>query len=701
MGGWKTFCGCGVLVLLGGLACVGPTLGQQSSAKPDKKSPTSDSDRAPTGNGLSEAERISRLQRSIDADQQRLDQLKSAIENPAGEYARADEAFKTLDQELADVKRELAAAQNAGRVLDVNVLRASLAELEPRWAEARTQFQLAIEERKAQQDGVATLETKLQEDREALERLRGNTTKTPSEAAPPLTAAPTSGAPGPESSPPPTAASSGDPDPKPPGVANPLLGGLPLGGIPAATPSEPDSAKARADETKEISPEVVEAQATVAARTEDALAAEEELAAIDERLRRLDENIANQRRLETVAQEKVEAGQAAIDKLNAELEARLVGGESIAEATRQLTVAQNGLLAAREEAQRLAIYIEELQHQRDVLLSEQVGAARDLEKKQRVADEASSELKALTNPWSPRNILAWMSDEGLKIVIILIVIASVLWLSRLVESRLVLLLTTTSRRGGRDERENRARTLVTVGLNTLRTVIVFVGSAMALDQLGVPIGPILGGAAVVGVAVAFGAQSLIKDYFTGFMVLMEQQYMIGDVVRIGGVDGQVEAISLRMTVLRDLEGRVHFIPHGQITTVTNLTHGWSRAVFDLHVAYKEDADRVMRVVMELCQEMKQDPTFGLMILDEPQMFGVDAFGDSAIVVKFALKTRPLRQWEIKREMLRRIKRRFDELGIEIPFPHRTLYLRSEGSSGNAEQLLAERFAISGNRPSDD
>ncbi|MCU0876754.1 MAG: mechanosensitive ion channel [Pirellulaceae bacterium] len=693
MRGWKQIGVWGVLAALVGLAGVESVVGQPAS--PDKSSQPSSNLPAANGTALSEAERIARLQRSIDADQLRLDQLQASIDDPLGEYARADEAFKTLDQELADVKRELAAAQNAGRVLDVDVLRSSLAELEPRWAEARSQFQRAIEERKSQQASIATLENKLQQDREALDRLRGNAPEEAPKVPPPSSspAAPGSASQDPSRPQPSTnGAADGNSGSQPAPPLHPLLSNPAISGGSSIPLSEEQGTPSKAATSEEVSPEVMKAQAEVASSSDDVRVAAEELQAIDKRVQSLDEDIANQVRFLAFAREKVESGEAALDKLNSELETKLAAGESIAEATRQLTAAQNGLLEAREEAQRLAIHIEELQHQREVLLGERSDSASILQQKEKAAEAASNELMALTNPWSLRNVLAWISDEGLKIAIILLVIGGVLWFARLLESRLVLLLTTTSRRGGRDERENRARTLVTVGLNTLRTVVVFVGGAMVLDQMGVPIGPILGGAAVVGVAVAFGAQSLIKDYFTGFMVLMEQQYMIGDVVRICGVDGQVEAITLRMTVLRDLEGRVHFIPHGQITTVTNLTHGWSRAVFDIPVAYKEDADRVMGVAMEICHEIKQDATFGLMIIDEPQMYGVDALGDSGVVIKFALKTRPLRQWEIKREMLRRIKRRFDELGIEIPFPHRTLYVRSEDGLGGAEQLLAERFA---------
>jgi small conductance mechanosensitive channel len=193
------------------------------------------------------------------------------------------------------------------------------------------------------------------------------------------------------------------------------------------------------------------------------------------------------------------------------------------------------------------------------------------------------------------------------------------------------------------------------------------GLVMLLDEAGVPIVPLMGGAAVVGLAVAFGAQNLIKDYFSGFMLLMEDQYGVNDVVRIGDTAGTVEQISLRVTVLRDLEGVRHFIPHGSITRVSNLTHTWSRAFFKIPVGCSVDVDRAMRLLMELARDLRSDPIYGGFILEEPEMLGVDAFDSSGMLIKFYLKTRPLRQWTIKREMLRRIKKRFDIEGIESPF----------------------------------
>jgi small-conductance mechanosensitive channel len=293
--------------------------------------------------------------------------------------------------------------------------------------------------------------------------------------------------------------------------------------------------------------------------------------------------------------------------------------------------------------------------------------------------------------WSLRDLVGWFAEHGVAVLVIVAVVSIILWIASLLEGRIVALLTGRSERGSQTERENRARTLVSVLHNALRTMAIAVGAIMVLEEFGAPIGPLLGGAAVVGLAIAFGAQSLIKDYFTGFMVLLEQQYMIGDVIQIGDTTGQVERITLRLTVLRDLEGRVHFIPHGQIATVTNQTHGWSQAVIDVGVAYHEDVERVIGVLMELARELRSDPKFGEMILDDPAMLGVDALGDSSVMVKFCVKTQPMRRWDVKRELLRRIKRRFDELGIEIPFPQRTVWHR------RAEEDSALRSQESGVR----
>jgi small conductance mechanosensitive channel len=297
---------------------------------------------------------------------------------------------------------------------------------------------------------------------------------------------------------------------------------------------------------------------------------------------------------------------------------------------------------------------------------------------QRSSPAAESEGEPFRVP-TLRDLQNWGKEHGLSVLAIIVVIAATLWLAGLLEGRIVRLLARGDGRESSAERESRARTLVGVLNNALRTAALAIGAIMILKEFAIPIEPLLGGVAVIGLAVAFGAQSLIKDYFTGFMVLLEQQYVLGDVVKIGDITGQVENVTLRLTVLRDFEGRVHFIPHGQITTVTNLTHGWSRAVIDVNIGYEEDPDRVVQVLTDLTRELRADPKFGEMIVDDVTMLGVDTLGDSAVTIKFGIKTRPGKQWDVKREMLRRIKRRFAELGIDIPFPQRMVWVRGEGS----------------------
>ncbi len=238
-----------------------------------------------------------------------------------------------------------------------------------------------------------------------------------------------------------------------------------------------------------------------------------------------------------------------------------------------------------------------------------------------------------------------------------------------------------SRRGTAAERDQRAETLRRVFGYAAGLAVFTLGLLAVLHTSGIDVTVLLGGTAVIGAAVAFGSQNLVKDYFSGFMILAENQYSVGNVIRIADTTGVVEDISLRMTVLRDEEGTVHFIPHGQVTKVSNLTHGWSRAVFKIKVAYDEDVDRVMDVLMDLAREMRNDEQFGPQMLGQPEMQGVEAFDESAVVIKFLVKTRPLMQWSVRRELLRRIKNRFDQLGIEIPFPQWVIHEPKDRNNG--------------------
>jgi moderate conductance mechanosensitive channel len=302
------------------------------------------------------------------------------------------------------------------------------------------------------------------------------------------------------------------------------------------------------------------------------------------------------------------------------------------------------------------------------------GQAADAKKSDATSTGADSKPESLRQgierirSMSFADLVDWLRLHGVSVVLIIVLATAILWLANRLQRRLVLLWAGQTTRGTAAEQENRARTLVGVLHNALRTAVVAVAAIMVLEEIGVKVGALLGGVAVAGLAIAFGAQSLIKDYFTGFLVLLEQQYLIGDVVRIGAITGQVEQVTLRLTVLRDLEGAVHFIPHGQINLVTNLTHGWSQAVFELNVPRGESVERIRDLFFELAREARSDANIGPMILNDAAMLGVESLGDSTFTVKFTLKTLPLKRWEVKRELLRRIKDRFQEEQIKVSIP---------------------------------
>lgn len=200
-----------------------------------------------------------------------------------------------------------------------------------------------------------------------------------------------------------------------------------------------------------------------------------------------------------------------------------------------------------------------------------------------------------------------------------------------------------------------------------------------LKEFGVEIGPIIAGAGIVGLAVGFGSQNLVRDIISGFFIILENQIRVGDVAIINGTGGLVEKINFRTTVLRDLGGVVHVFPNGSINTLSNMTKEWSAYVFDIGVAYKEDTDKVIEVMREVGKSMMDDEKYNKLMLEDVDIFGVDKFDDSAVIIKGRIRTRPIRQWEVGREFLRRIKFAFDENNIEIPFPHRTLYFGDDSN----------------------
>ncbi|MFW5722326.1 MAG: mechanosensitive ion channel family protein [Desulfohalobiaceae bacterium] len=280
-----------------------------------------------------------------------------------------------------------------------------------------------------------------------------------------------------------------------------------------------------------------------------------------------------------------------------------------------------------------------------------------------------------------KTFLAWLVTNGLQILLILALAYFGLRILRSAIAR-------SYRRYGKDKDEEQQKRLDTLSAVSLMAATVFVAAVamvVVLGELGVALGPILTAAGVLGLAVGFGAQHLVQDVINGFFLLLDDQIRVGDVVTIGGKGGLVERVTLRLTVLRDLHGNVHFIRNGQIDIVTNMTKEYSRYVFDVGVAYRENVDEVIEVIKEVDEDMRNDEEFGSSILEPIEILGLDRFDDSAVVVRARTKTKPIKQWAVGREFNRRLKKRFDELDIEIPFPHQTIYF-GEDKQGQAPPL---------------
>ncbi len=268
----------------------------------------------------------------------------------------------------------------------------------------------------------------------------------------------------------------------------------------------------------------------------------------------------------------------------------------------------------------------------------------------------------------------WMGTRGLAVLLIL---AATYFAYRLVE---VLVQHINIPKKSEFEREQvRIATLMVIIESVLKVSVISVGVLLALANMGLNIGALIAGAGIAGLAISFAAQNLVRDVINGFFILLEDQYGVGDVIRVGELAGGVERLNLRLTVLRDLEGRLHFIPHGQINTVTVMSHGWARALIDVGVAYAADLDKAIAVVQDEAEKFYEDPEWReKFTADPPQVLGVNELADSAVVIRVLFSVQPKQQWAVAREFKRRVKNRLDAEGIEIPFPQRTVWLRQEG-----------------------
>lgn len=280
--------------------------------------------------------------------------------------------------------------------------------------------------------------------------------------------------------------------------------------------------------------------------------------------------------------------------------------------------------------------------------------------------------------------LPLLLDLSIRLAFIL----ALAWVLRLIARRAIRLIHATVRnRTDSIEDIKRIDTLVRVARYAASVVIFILAAGLALSVLGISVAPLLATAGVAGIAIGFGAQTLVKDVFSGFFVLLENQIRVGDVVSIAGRDGAVEEVTLRYVRLRDYAGDVHFVPNGEITVVTSRSREFAHAVLDVGVHYRDDVDDMFALMKAVAADMRKDKDYALKILDDLEIAGVQDWNASAVTLRARIKTLPLAQWEVRREFLRRLKARFDAAGHEIPYPQVTLSLARE-----TEAVLTDQAA---------
>jgi small conductance mechanosensitive channel len=283
-------------------------------------------------------------------------------------------------------------------------------------------------------------------------------------------------------------------------------------------------------------------------------------------------------------------------------------------------------------------------------------------------------------------ILDSLEAKGLRVALIIIVAIVLLLVVRLASGRLVAVY---KNRHHDRELQKRAATLGAMLRYALSIAVLCVAAMLLLDLLGLKLGPMLATAGVIGIAIGFGAQHLVQDVTNGFFIMMDNEIRVGDVVEAAGKRGTVERVGLRQTVLRSIDGNVHYIPNSKIDVVTNMTKVFSYCMLSVGVAYREDVDEVIEVLKSVEETMRADDPYSEWILEPIEVLGLDEFADSAMIIKARIKVQPIRQWRVKREFNHRLKKAFDTKNIEIPFPHVTMYM-GQDKKGDSPPLRVSR-----------
>jgi small-conductance mechanosensitive channel len=586
---------------------------------------------------VAESERVLRLDQGLEADRQTLAQLVGDLAEREALFAKMGEAEKNLIDEIAQLEEQGAGADPE-----------QLEDLEGQLSRLKTQSDITLQSVRTMRTQHEALDAKITQDELAREKLLGiapaAVEQAPSDA---------------ESSQPASSES-----------APVTIPGMPF--LPAGDTTQTGGA-APAVEGHQTA-EQIEADQEAAKLESRADEAEQEVVDFLSRKAALEEQIALQEQLLETAKASRDNLATALTERNQQLEEQIAEGADAdaVDETREAielikTLADSSGLEIDQRNDQLHELLKRLQGLHEI----RIAVTAEADERREEAEEALGRSVWLKSPFHPQNIADWALERGPRILLVLMAAAAALLLLRLTLGRVARVVIRKGR-GHRTNAKNRAHTLASSFRSAGNVLIVLSAMLLVLEEAGIDIKTVLGGAAILGVAIAFGAQNLMRDYFTGFLILLEDQFEIGDLITIGSITGTVERVNMRTTMLRDLEGRMHFIPNGEIKSLTNRTYVWGRAVFEIPVGFDEDVERVMKVLLELAQDLCKDPEFGPGVTDEPEMLGVDKFTESGVIIKFMLRTAPEKMFVIRREMLRRVKNRFDELGIRISVPHRIM-----------------------------
>ncbi len=589
-------------------------------------------------------DRLLNLVRVLEKDRLKLAELDQELEQ-AKRFVEllGKEALKIAGR-LDESRARLAGLDPETDADEIAMVRDQISTLETELALFKTQGELALTADAALREQKTAMALTIELENRARALLRGATPAEPGQPAAGVSPAPEQAAP------------AGSP------ISPLIMPGLPTGPAPAA----PAAIEERLETTEQIS-----ARREVERRQIQLRAAEQAIVAFVERRQAMETLILLEDRLLRTARGSKENLEKALRWRRKELEQKNAANAPLQE-IRDLEESRQRISAligeVTEEIDRRTTYLAGLNERMKLAGPEESRVMREVEGKRKEVREARRTLNWLQSPLHPKNLLEWARTRGPRMLLVLLVAGALLLLLRLTVRRVARLLVRRGR-GEQARGANRADTLAFSFRSAFSVVVMVGGMLLVLQEAGLDVQTVLGGAAILGIAIAFGAQNLMRDYFTGFLILLEDQYELGDLISIGDITGTVESVNMRITVLRDLEGRVHFIPNGQITGVTNRTYGWGRAVLEVPIGFDQDVDRAMEVLQGVSKELKADPEFGGWIEEDPVMLGVDKFTDYGVVIKFMLKTRPDKVFPVRRELLRRIKKTFDKVGIRISVPH--------------------------------